>query len=933
MDNLGTEVGQKMRVSANNRLTYHTHSSQSDSFLQCAVKAKLIELGTGSTSGGYIDDELPDYVMIMVANKRSKKQMRDDLQLFLNENTDTFVNWLHQVLDKLQEVTLPPASKCQWASRLSHDSLTHHRYLSVSQKVSSGKSASAADSKKDKKSKKAKRSQKEQSPGKATDKQASITDVFADQLIGKAKRSLEIESQAPVKKQEARKEVTATLPSVQELVKNAVVNSKRKELEELEQIQKQIDEAKRQLKIIPGGEPMEAAPAEKSPEQDEDDDFLNLKADDLDDVDNDSQSKTDTEAPATTTAGGTPTQRRNRSPIVFDRFRHSRPSPEPRRDHDPRAPPKSSSAKERLGGGGDRKTENIISLSAHRQMERELYTPVHRRKEDNSNASQPLPSSRRPPRNSSSDRDSRQRHRQSDSIRDRRRSGSGVAERDRNLGHHRQRSPHRRERPASPQREPRRPFRERERDRGTPPLPSSRAPRIEVTRTMTERKESPTAPVVVVERLPVRQRIGSRVIVAPPKQLEEEEEVDVPVSSVVTIKPRPVIAKNRQANKNLLLRAMADAQKSMVGTLKQQLETPGGGTTTTATTTLRLAEGGGVKGRLGGILNIAKRQRSQINAIVSSLDPVLKRQKPNQKIIIEIGPNDGFSESDSEAHDGQDEEEVGEDAVVDVEGNGLSVSAELEYVPKPIEASATRSKEAKIDIVQVAEVEDDGNDEGADEDPAPNTQFVVTLDGAYKKAAAVVTKVRNRLDLSQRRDVMKKTVVAEKQPEVIVRTSRASSRNASAEEKIVPRMSHGTRTERAPTGPLVDLRQRVEERRNGSPAKRRLGEVTNTSPKVNNTEARPTRKRRSPIKFTDKRSVDNGESVLDAKKPIEDSLDVPTQRKRIRISNSPAREELKATANGDGPKTKSSSSVVVVSREKEKRDPKKYDNIPSCECR
>lgn len=80
-------------------------------FLQCAVKAKLIELGTGSTSGGYIDDELPDYVMIMVANKRSKKQMRDDLQLFLNENTDTFVNWLHQVLDKLQEVTLPPASE------------------------------------------------------------------------------------------------------------------------------------------------------------------------------------------------------------------------------------------------------------------------------------------------------------------------------------------------------------------------------------------------------------------------------------------------------------------------------------------------------------------------------------------------------------------------------------------------------------------------------------------------------------------------------------------------------------------------------------------------------------------------------------------------------------------------------------------------------
>lgn len=69
------------------------------------MKAKLVELGSGAA--GYIDDELPDYVMIMVANKRSKDQMIGDLSLFLGKNTDTFVNWLHQVLDKLQEVTLP----------------------------------------------------------------------------------------------------------------------------------------------------------------------------------------------------------------------------------------------------------------------------------------------------------------------------------------------------------------------------------------------------------------------------------------------------------------------------------------------------------------------------------------------------------------------------------------------------------------------------------------------------------------------------------------------------------------------------------------------------------------------------------------------------------------------------------------------------------
>lgn len=65
----------------------------------------MIELGSGTA--GYIDDELPDYVMIMVANKRSKEQMTGDLSLFLGKNTDTFVNWLHQVLEKLEEVTLP----------------------------------------------------------------------------------------------------------------------------------------------------------------------------------------------------------------------------------------------------------------------------------------------------------------------------------------------------------------------------------------------------------------------------------------------------------------------------------------------------------------------------------------------------------------------------------------------------------------------------------------------------------------------------------------------------------------------------------------------------------------------------------------------------------------------------------------------------------
>ena len=49
MDNLGTEVSAKIRS---------------------AIKAKLVELDA------YVDDELPDYIMVMVANDRTKVKYR-----------------------------------------------------------------------------------------------------------------------------------------------------------------------------------------------------------------------------------------------------------------------------------------------------------------------------------------------------------------------------------------------------------------------------------------------------------------------------------------------------------------------------------------------------------------------------------------------------------------------------------------------------------------------------------------------------------------------------------------------------------------------------------------------------------------------------------------------------------------------------------------
>ncbi|XP_062267765.1 zinc finger CCCH domain-containing protein 14 isoform X3 [Platichthys flesus] len=72
--------------------------------IRAAIKAKLQELGA------YIDEELPDYIMVMVANKKTTEQMADDLSLFLGNNTIKFTAWLHGVLEKLRSVAVEPTS-------------------------------------------------------------------------------------------------------------------------------------------------------------------------------------------------------------------------------------------------------------------------------------------------------------------------------------------------------------------------------------------------------------------------------------------------------------------------------------------------------------------------------------------------------------------------------------------------------------------------------------------------------------------------------------------------------------------------------------------------------------------------------------------------------------------------------------------------------
>lgn len=59
----------------------------------------------------YADDELSNYVMVMVTNRRSKVEMDRELQLFLGANTSAFTTWLQTVWQKLEQVTITNSGK------------------------------------------------------------------------------------------------------------------------------------------------------------------------------------------------------------------------------------------------------------------------------------------------------------------------------------------------------------------------------------------------------------------------------------------------------------------------------------------------------------------------------------------------------------------------------------------------------------------------------------------------------------------------------------------------------------------------------------------------------------------------------------------------------------------------------------------------------
>lgn len=358
-------------------------------------------------------------------------------------------------------------------------------------------------------------------------------------MIQKAKKTFSDADSASVKKKEEvernivndpKKKTTDEfdIPTITEIAKNAVGEVvRRKEITELAELQIKINEAKKQLRHM-------------TSEESEDEDFINLKADGEElGAENDNNASSTSQLRKRSESymnSSRESDKPKRVPITFrgekERVQKvqndKRSNDKEDRDHrDRELVEKRSGDKEKrsvLDRLGTRTAnENIVSLSTHRRAEQQIYVPSFRRNE--------------PAKIDDRDKEKdRSREKTRENIpRDSRDLRERVRERERG------RSDVLRERERK---------RDKDFDRG---------------RNLDSKKErSPK----------LSQRIGSRVIVPPPKPDYDEDRIVVPVNSVVKVQPRPVIPKQNQASKNLLLRAMAEAQKSIAAVKPREIKPP-----------------------------------------------------------------------------------------------------------------------------------------------------------------------------------------------------------------------------------------------------------------------------------------------------------------------------------------------------------------------
>lgn len=358
---------------------------------------------------------------------------------------------------------------------------------------------------------------------------ASITDVFANHLIQKARTTISLEQSLTVKGKKEQSDLAAVsedsasqnksvddfdIPTISEIAEIAAVKvNRRKDISALADLQRKINQAKRQLKAM-------------NSEESEDEDFINIKDDgeeeelaDGDDCDEDEKADSTMEnVNETHSDNENPTpDRSHRVPITF-RHEERHPSQSFAAKSSTQSPAKKRSIMERLGvrqqsnrnetakTNNANLTGNIVSLSAHRRSEQEIYVPTFRRKDDD--------------RKSERERESRNQNRITKTT-----TRDAPAVRD---------------------------LRDRVRER------TDRKPTVSHTsKSLRSSHRSEFDSTSVKKRV-----VESRVFVAPPKPEYVEDVIEVPVNSIVKIQPRPLVPTNQQASKNLLMRAVAEAQRS-----------------------------------------------------------------------------------------------------------------------------------------------------------------------------------------------------------------------------------------------------------------------------------------------------------------------------------------------------------------------------------
>lgn len=225
---------------------------------------------------------------------------------------------------------------------------------STVQKSKRKTSESSTTDKRDKKAKPKKRGKSpDKSPVRSTtpplqSTSTSITDVFADHLIQKAKKV--IEPPLSVKKAERNGGTTNDgfdIPTISEIAKKAVgAVVRRKEITELAELQKQIDQAKRQLRHMT--------------EESDDEDFINLGAEKLD---------FDGELSNNGKEHGTDNRKSSETEKANEAKTHQKITFDEKRDADQSSPSKKRSILNRLGTrGGENEAETVEPTEKSRNI-------------------------------------------------------------------------------------------------------------------------------------------------------------------------------------------------------------------------------------------------------------------------------------------------------------------------------------------------------------------------------------------------------------------------------------------------------------------------------------------------------------------------------------------------------------------------------------